>query len=152
MNSTTISRLGFRAFKAVIIYAVVWSVVFGFCYLINKAVNETATQSVLQAVKYAGYPLLAIAWALGWIFAGIVFVVGKILLGAVWVLKTTYPFNLYFPGIPLAMWVIYKIAIHVMAQPGPTQAEREAEARHAETMRAVRGAMLYRSLSDMTKK
>lgn len=151
MNSTTVSRIGFRALKAVIIYAVVWAIVFTVCFLINKAVGDATTANILQVVKYAGYPLLAIGWVLGWIVAGFVWVLATVALGAVWILKATFPYCLYFGGIPLSFFVLYKIAMHLAANPGPTAEERAAEARHQERMRAVKEAMLLKSLSEMTR-
>lgn len=151
MNSDNLSRIGFRALKWVIIYALVWSVVFGVCFLIDKAVGDTTTANVLQFVKYAGYPLLAVGWVLGWIVAGFVWILGKLALGAVWALKATFPYCLYVIGVPLTFFVLYKIVTHLASNPGPTAEERAAEARHQERMRAVREAMLLKSLSDMSR-
>lgn len=151
MNSHNLSRIGFCALKAVIMYALVWSIVFGVCFLINKAVGDTTTQAVLQFVKYAGYPLLAIGWVLGWIVAGFVWIVAQIALGVFWALKATFPYCLYVIGVPLTFFALYKIVTHLASNPGPSRAELEAEARHQERMRAVREAMLLKSLSDMSR-
>lgn len=151
MNSHNLKRIGLRALKGVLIYAVVWSVVFGVCYLINKAVGDTTTANVLQAVKYAGYPLLGIGWILGWIVAGVVYVLGKLALGAFWLLKTTFPYCLYVLGIPLTFFVLYRVVAHLASNPGPSAEERAAQARHQERMRAVKEAMLLKSLSDMSR-
>lgn len=152
MNAFRRLNLFQKILVGTVAYALVWAFVFGACFAIDKAVGDATTGHILQIVKYAGYPLLGIGWVLGWIIAGIVWIVAQIALGAVWLLKATFPFWLYVLGIPLTGWVLYKVGKHLLTNPGPSQAEQEADARHAESMRVVRGAMLYRSLSDMTKK
>lgn len=147
MNSHNLSRLGLRALKAVIIYAVVWAIVFTVCFLINKAVGDTTTANILQAVKYAGYPLLAIGWVLGWIVAGFVWVIAKLALGAVWILKATFPYCLYPIGIAAAYFLVTVLFKALTSPVRVSRAEQEAEARHQERMRAVKEAMLLKSLS-----
>jgi hypothetical protein len=130
-------------------YALIWCVVFAVCFLINKAVHDHTTATVLQYVKYAGYPLLGIGYGIAAIVAGLFYVVAG---GSIWLIKATFPYCLYFPGIPLALYGILRVVLHLARQPGPTKAEQEAEQRHAEGMRLVRGAMMLRTLSDMNKK
>jgi hypothetical protein len=133
-------------------YAIIWSAVFGLCFLIDKAVDDTATAQILKLVKYGGYPLLAVGWVIGWVINGAFYVVAHIVLGVLWLIKATFPYCLYFPGIPLALYGLYRIALHLANNPGPTRAELEAEQRHQESMRVVRGAMMLKTLSDMAKK
>lgn len=151
MNTHNFKRIAFRTLAGVLIYAVVWSVVFGVCFLIDKAVGSDATGTILQLVKYAGYPLLAVGWGIAWIMAGILYLMGKILFGLFWVLKWSFPYCLYVIGIPLVFFVLYKVVTHLGSSTGPTQAEREAEARHQERMRAAKEALLLKSLSDMSR-
>jgi hypothetical protein len=133
-------------------YAIIWGVVFAVCFLIDKAVDDHTTAAILKYVKYAGYPLLAVGYVIAGIFAVGFYVVAHIILGVFWLIKATFPYCLYFPGIPLALYALYRLLKHIANAPGPTQAEIEAEQRHAESMRVVRGAMMLKTLSDMTRK
>jgi hypothetical protein len=141
-----------KILTGILVYAVIWGVIFAACFLIDKMIGDATTGTVLQAVKYAGYPLLGIGWVIGMVGVGVIYLIGKIAVGAIWLVKATYPFNLYFPGIPLALYALYRIAKHLINAPGPTQEEAEAEQRHAESMRVVRAGMMLRTLSDMNKK
>jgi hypothetical protein len=143
---------GKTAIRLTILYAIAWGVVFGLCFLIEKGVHDQTTAAILKIVKYAGYPLLGIGWVIGWVITGGFYVVSQAILGVLWLVKATYPFNLYFPGIPLAIYGLYRLVLHLASAPGPTQAELEAEQRHAESMRVVRSGMMLRTLSDMHKK
>jgi hypothetical protein len=133
-------------------YAIIWGVVFAACFIIDKAVDDATTAQILNIVKYAGYPLLGVGYAIAGVFAVALYLVSHILMGAVWLVKATFPYCLYFLGIPLALYALYRIAKHLASNPGPTQAEQEAEQRHAESMRVVRSGMMLRTLSDMNKK
>lgn len=151
MNTHNFKRIAIRAFVGVLSYAIVWAVVFGVCFLINKAVGSDATGNVLQVAKYAGYPLLAIGWVLGWLALGVIWVVCQIFVGAAHLLRITFPYCLYVIGIPLALFTLYKVVTHLGSNPGPTAEERAAEARHQERMRAVKEGLLLRSISGMTR-
>lgn len=151
MNTSKFNRIGFLALKYVLAYALLWLLVFGVSFAIHKLVGDATTANILQWVKYGGYPLLGIGWVLMWGVAGIIFVIGKILLGALWLLKSTFPYCLYVIGLPLVGFTLYKILTHLASNPGPSSAEIEAEARHQERMRAVKEGLLLRSISDMTR-
>ena len=151
MNTSKFNRIGFLALKSILIYALVWSLVFGVSLAIHKIVGDATTAGILQWVKYAGYPLLGIGWVLGWLLVGIIFVIGKILLGVLWLLKATFPYCLYVIGVPLVGFTLYKLATHLASNPGPSRAELEAEARHQERMRAIKEGLLLRSISDMSR-
>lgn len=140
------------AFWATLGYAIIWSVVFAVCFLINKVVGDHATATILQLVKYAGYPLLGIGWVIGMIAVGAGYVISKIIVGVILLLKFTFPYCLYVIGIPLGGWLLVTIFKALIAPSVVSRAELEAEQRHQESMRVVRGAMMLRTLSDLTKK
>jgi hypothetical protein len=146
-----LQKTALTIFKGVIIYALVWGIVFGVCFTVDKTTDNATTASALQWGKYAGYPLLGIAWVLGWIVAGFFYVLSQTFLGALYLLKITFPYCLYVIGVPAVGVVFYKVATHLASQTGPTRAELEAQARHQETMRVVKEAMLLKSISDMSR-
>lgn len=153
--STNIPRVLKHANTALwvtVFYAIIWGLVFGLCFLIDKGVHDHTTAQILKYVKYAGYPLLGIGYVIAGIFALGLYVVSHLILGAIWLIKATFPYCLYFPGIPLAIYCLYRLVRHLANAPGPSEAEIAAEQRHAESMRVVRGAMMLRTLSDMNKK
>lgn len=154
MNSfdSKFKKASFAILKAVIIYALAWTVIFTVSFLINKFAPDATTAQIHQYVLYAGYPLVGIGWAIGWVIAGIVIVITQIVLGIFNLIKYTAPYSLYVIGTGVVSWLLYAVFKALVTPREVSRAEQEADARHDENMRFVRGAMMLRSLSDMSKK